>query len=92
METSLPVQALSLLCYQEVLALFLYFLSAKSHMGEANLPKSLMLYTPVALELALLCPFFSSVGETPATAESTFVRLFSPSVDMIGERMQESKA
>ena len=36
-----------------------------------------MLYTPAALELALLCPLFSSFGgddDKPETAESTLVR------------------
>ena len=45
-----------------------------------------MLYTPAALELARLWPFFSSVGEdgfTPETAESTLVRVLSASVAMM---------
>lgn len=44
-----------------------------------------MLYTPAALELALLCPFFSSIGDDdkPETAESTLVRS-AVSVDMVG--------
>ena len=44
-----------------------------------------MLYTPVALELALRCPFFSSLGgddERPETAESTLDRA-SVSADMM---------
>lgn len=43
-----------------------------------------MLYTPAALELALRCPFFSSVGDDdkPETAESTLVRS-AVSADMV---------
>ena len=50
-------------------------------------PKSLILYTPAALELALLCPFFSSVGDDdkPETAESTLVKSDgAASTDMVG--------
>ena len=43
----------------------------------SNLPKSLMLYTPAALELALRWPLISLLGgedDNPETAESTLVR------------------
>ena len=43
----------------------------------SDLPKSLILYTPAALELALRCPLISLLGgedDKPDTAESTLVR------------------
>ena len=42
---------------------------------QSDLPRSVILYTPAALELALRCPFFSSGGddEKPEMAESTLV-------------------
>ena len=69
--------ARSLLFFQEQLPL-------------VDLPKSAMLYTPAALELALRCPFtcaLSSGGDDdkPEMAESTFVRYEgAASADMFG--------
>ena len=51
----------------------------------SNLPRSLMLYTPAALELALRWPLISFWGgedDKPDTAESTLVRA-DVSADMI---------
>ena len=45
--------------------------------GDFNIPRSLTLYTPVVLELALRCPFASLSGgedDKPETAESTLLR------------------
>lgn len=52
-----------------------------------------MLYTPVALELALRCPFFSSLGgedDKPETAESTLER-GCVSADMMDESISVSE-
>ena len=52
-----------------------------------------MLYTPVALELALRCPFFSSGGEDdkPEMAESTLVRS-AVSADMFTDSKEERES
>lgn len=46
-----------------------------SRHNRSHLPRSLILYTPAALELARLCPFFSVGGDDdkPEMAESTLV-------------------
>ena len=57
-----------------------------------NLPRSLMLYTPAALELALLCPLAApllSGGEEdrPEMAESILVRGSTVSADILAGRL-----
>lgn len=65
-------------------------MSGREHLFNAliNSPKSLILYTPAALELALRCPLtapLSSGGEDdkPDTAESTLLRGTIVSADML---------
>jgi hypothetical protein len=62
-----------------------------------DVPRSLMLYTPAALELALRCPLAASLGgddERPCTAESTLVSgsdmLSGLLVDLIRPEMEGS--
>lgn len=59
-------------------------------LGSIDLPKSLILYTPAALELALRCPLtipLSSGGDDdrPEMAESTLVRGSTVSADIMAE-------
>ncbi len=60
----------------------------QNQLGLTTVPKSLMLYTPAALELALRCPLtipLSSGGDDdrPEMAESTLVRGSTVSADMM---------
>lgn len=57
-------------------------LAQKKH-HEAHLPRSAIFHTPVALELALRSPFFSSFGDVPARSEEAVAEAPVVSVDIV---------
>ena len=90
--SGLPIQLLRFRCYLEFLAFLFYSSVSRTSLAKAigliKLPRSAMLYTPAALELALRCPLtapLSSGGEDdkPEIAESTLVRGSTVSADML---------
>lgn len=96
-----PIELLRLRRYLQLLAFLFYLVVSREPiapipyyhydpLGFIDSPRSAMLYTPAALELALLCPFtapLSSGGDDdkPEIAESTLVRGSTVSVDMVAE-------